>query len=138
MAVNIPDRLQKHIGLRDNWLEKQGYRVLRFWDNDVLLNIQGILEPSPSSPPLKGGNTHRKPGRAPDIKSSCKSCHCGFAFSIRPVFHLRLYFFNLFSLLMAFSASGTKKMLIINEFAYIVLLRKPFGKFIFVFPDPLY
>ena len=31
-------------GLRDNRLEKQGYRVLRFWDNDVLLNIQGILE----------------------------------------------------------------------------------------------
>jgi very-short-patch-repair endonuclease len=29
---------------RDDWLEKEGYRVLRFWDNDVLLNTKGILE----------------------------------------------------------------------------------------------
>ncbi len=29
---------------RDNWLEKEGYRVLRFCDNDVLLNIRGVLE----------------------------------------------------------------------------------------------
>jgi very-short-patch-repair endonuclease len=29
---------------RDNRLEKEGYRVLRFWDNDVLLNTKGILE----------------------------------------------------------------------------------------------
>jgi len=29
---------------RDNWLERAGYRVLRFWDNDVLLNTKGMLE----------------------------------------------------------------------------------------------
>ena len=29
---------------RDNWFEKEGYGVLRFWDNDVLLNTKGILE----------------------------------------------------------------------------------------------
>jgi len=25
-------------------LETMGYRVLRFWDNDVLTNIEGVLE----------------------------------------------------------------------------------------------
>ena len=30
--------------LRDMWLEEQGYEVLRFWDNEVLNNIAGVLE----------------------------------------------------------------------------------------------
>ena len=30
--------------LRDKWLEEQGYEVLRFWDNEVLTNIEGVLE----------------------------------------------------------------------------------------------
>jgi len=29
---------------RDAWLSAQGYRVLRFWNNDVLGNINGVLE----------------------------------------------------------------------------------------------
>jgi very-short-patch-repair endonuclease len=29
---------------RDKWFKKQGYKVLRFWDNEVLINIQGVLE----------------------------------------------------------------------------------------------
>ena len=29
---------------RTQWLESEGYRVLRLWDNDVLLNITGALE----------------------------------------------------------------------------------------------
>lgn len=29
---------------RDRWLSKQGYQVLRFWDNDVLQNTKGVLE----------------------------------------------------------------------------------------------
>ena len=29
---------------RDKWLEEQGYEVLRFWDNEVLTNIEGVLE----------------------------------------------------------------------------------------------
>lgn len=28
---------------RDAWLEKEGYRVLRFWDNEVLLNSKEVL-----------------------------------------------------------------------------------------------
>jgi very-short-patch-repair endonuclease len=30
-------------GLRTAWLEGQGYRVLRFWNNDVLTNVEGVL-----------------------------------------------------------------------------------------------
>ncbi|MFQ5863179.1 MAG: endonuclease domain-containing protein [Candidatus Brocadiales bacterium] len=29
---------------RNRWLEKEGYKVLRFWNNDVLTNIDGVLE----------------------------------------------------------------------------------------------
>ncbi|WP_441243220.1 endonuclease domain-containing protein [Tardiphaga sp. 768_D3_N2_1] len=29
--------------LRDAYLREQGYRVLRFWNNDVLANIEGVL-----------------------------------------------------------------------------------------------
>ncbi|HXP32343.1 MAG TPA: DUF559 domain-containing protein [Stellaceae bacterium] len=28
---------------RTNWLEARGYRVLRFWNNDVLSNTEGAL-----------------------------------------------------------------------------------------------
>jgi very-short-patch-repair endonuclease len=40
---------------RDNWLASQGFNVLRFWDNEILGNIEGVMEvisktlsPSPS------------------------------------------------------------------------------------------
>lgn len=41
---------------RDHWFVKQGFSVLRFWNNDVLENCEGVLEnikqaavsPSPS------------------------------------------------------------------------------------------
>ena len=51
---------------RDAWLEKEGYTVVHFWDNEVLMNTSGVLEtikeklcgtPSPQSPPLKGWET---------------------------------------------------------------------------------
>ncbi len=29
---------------RDQWLGAHGYRVLRFWNNDVINNIEGVLE----------------------------------------------------------------------------------------------
>jgi very-short-patch-repair endonuclease len=28
---------------RTHWLERYGYQVLRFWNNDVLANIEGVL-----------------------------------------------------------------------------------------------
>ena len=30
--------------IRDKWFEEQGYKVLRFWNNDVLENMNGVLE----------------------------------------------------------------------------------------------
>jgi len=47
---------------RDKWLNGQGYKVLRFWNNEVLTNTEGVLEVirdclnhPPLTPPLKGG-----------------------------------------------------------------------------------
>jgi very-short-patch-repair endonuclease len=50
---------------RDAWLKEQGYEVLRFWDNQVLENLDGVLEviknkilsPSPNPSP-KGRGIH--------------------------------------------------------------------------------
>jgi very-short-patch-repair endonuclease len=33
-----------HDEKRTAWLEQQGYRVLRFWNNDVLANTEGVIE----------------------------------------------------------------------------------------------
>jgi very-short-patch-repair endonuclease len=45
---------------RDEWLTHQGFRVLRFWDNEVLNNIEGVVETirkatSPSPSPSRQG-----------------------------------------------------------------------------------
>jgi len=29
---------------RSEWLERHGYRVMRFWNDDVVKNIEGVLE----------------------------------------------------------------------------------------------
>jgi very-short-patch-repair endonuclease len=49
---------------RDRWLESKGYRILRFWNHDVLRNRNGVLEmivaaaaehtPLPNPPPQGG------------------------------------------------------------------------------------
>ena len=46
---------------RDGWLARQGYKVLRFWNRDVLADGEGVLEairaelPPPPNPPPQGG-----------------------------------------------------------------------------------
>jgi very-short-patch-repair endonuclease len=63
--------------VRDAWLSDRGYRVLRFWNNDVLSNTEGVLEmiaaalsdaavgrtrggaPSPRPSPPEGGEGAR-------------------------------------------------------------------------------
>ena len=54
---------------RDEWFKNQGFTVLRFWNNEVLANIDGVLEmirehmaksPSPN-PPIEGGETEKFP-----------------------------------------------------------------------------
>ena len=49
--------------LRDQWLAERNYRVLRFWNNEVLRSMNGVLEvialalnaESPPHPPAFGG-----------------------------------------------------------------------------------
>jgi very-short-patch-repair endonuclease len=58
--------------LRDAWLKEKGFRVLRFWNNEVLENIEGVLEtimkaledaptPPPQPSPMKGEGGKRMP-----------------------------------------------------------------------------
>ena len=46
---------------RDAWLRSQAFAVLRFWNHDVLHNINGVVEiireRCLSHPPIKGGAT---------------------------------------------------------------------------------
>ena len=56
---------------RDAYMRNSGYRVLRFWNNDVMQNIDGVMHviaeavsapvpPTPDpSPPLRGGRGNR-------------------------------------------------------------------------------
>jgi len=34
----------QHDRLRTVWLERQGWRVIRFWNNDILQNTDGVLQ----------------------------------------------------------------------------------------------
>lgn len=38
------NEMQIHDDQRSAWLEVQGWKVLRFWNNEVLQNIEGVLE----------------------------------------------------------------------------------------------
>jgi very-short-patch-repair endonuclease len=38
------DRKKVHDETRARWLEKEGYRVLRFWNNDITKNIDGVMD----------------------------------------------------------------------------------------------
>ena len=62
--------------VRDAWLQGQGFRVLRFWNNEVLQNIDGVLEtimvelnkaPPPQPSPVKGEGA-----------SSCRATGCSW------------------------------------------------------------
>jgi very-short-patch-repair endonuclease len=35
---------RQHDDVRDSWLMNEGYRVLRFWNNEVLENPEGVLQ----------------------------------------------------------------------------------------------
>jgi very-short-patch-repair endonuclease len=56
--------------VRTEWLEAQGFRVIRFWNNDVFENMGGVLEvidaalagrraPTPALPRKGGGGRRR-------------------------------------------------------------------------------
>ncbi len=43
-SQHAEDRKKAHDEARSRWLEKEGYRVLRFWNNDITKNIDGVME----------------------------------------------------------------------------------------------
>jgi very-short-patch-repair endonuclease len=50
---------------RDDWLAAKGFEVLRFWNNDVMQNLEGVVErinqelsPSPRPSPIEGEGAH--------------------------------------------------------------------------------
>jgi very-short-patch-repair endonuclease len=53
--------------VRDKWLSDHGYRMLRFWNNDVLANTEGVLEAiaaalnEGTSVPTRGATPHPDP-----------------------------------------------------------------------------
>ena len=67
LAVEIDGGQHDHSSPREtersDLLQNQGYRILRFWNNDVLANPDGVLEtivnelaaPPPPSPPPRWG-----------------------------------------------------------------------------------
>ena len=56
---------------RDHWLQAQGFEVLRYWNNEVFENIEGVLEvirekllaPSPDPPPASPSKWGRIRGK---------------------------------------------------------------------------
>jgi very-short-patch-repair endonuclease len=57
---------------RTRYIEASGYRVLRFWNNDVLGNLDGVLieiqsalPPTPDPSPQGGGETRQRAPRHP-------------------------------------------------------------------------
>ena len=56
----------RHDAARSEWLKGQGYRVLRFWNNEVTENIEGVLETLAQG----GGGTSMKRYPSPTLISS--------------------------------------------------------------------
>ena len=62
----------KYDAERTQWLEAQGIRVLRFWNNEVLTNLDGVLQvvaeavklPPPQPSPAGGGSEQKAAGCA--------------------------------------------------------------------------
>lgn len=51
--------------MRTAWLENQGYRVIRFWNNEVLANIEGVLQVIGSILAQQAADSHPTPNPSP-------------------------------------------------------------------------
>ena len=49
MDRNTEKRRLRRDDVRTRWLQSEGYRVIRFWNNDVMSKIEAVLEPSTTS-----------------------------------------------------------------------------------------
>ena len=70
---------------RDRWFAPQGFRLLRFWNNEVLDNLDGVLqtiadtlaEQPPHPDPLPQGEREDPTiGRLPHLPQRERECHC--------------------------------------------------------------
>jgi very-short-patch-repair endonuclease len=61
---------------RDAWLQGEGYSVLRFWNNEVLGNLDGVMEiiwrrcGAPSPQQGRGSEGHRHPSPGGEVKGT--------------------------------------------------------------------
>ena len=68
IEVDGGQHCEERDGERDSWLSSQGFKILRFWNHDVLMNIEGVAEMirssclshPPLTPPIKGGATNKE------------------------------------------------------------------------------
>jgi Protein of unknown function (DUF559) len=65
------DDTRRRDDARTHWLEAEGYRVLRFWNNDLTTNMDGVLEAiyaaiygSTSAEPVRLKHQRRQRGAA--------------------------------------------------------------------------
>jgi very-short-patch-repair endonuclease len=68
------DWQQASDALRTHQIEAAGYRVLRFWNHDVIGNLEGVLSeiqhalpPTPDPSPQGGGEARQRAKRAPRL-----------------------------------------------------------------------
>ena len=67
---------QSYDSMRDEWLNREGYTILRIWDNEVFANLGGVLEnirqallsPSPSPSPQGRGMNRSSRARNGSIR----------------------------------------------------------------------
>jgi very-short-patch-repair endonuclease len=85
-SQHAEDRKKARDDVRTRWLEKEGYRVLRFWNNEITKNIDGVMEAiyaalhgslSAASAPLKHRRRRRSshfptPARVARRPSPCR------------------------------------------------------------------
>src|SRR5690606_4366046 len=61
---------------RDQWLRTNGFRVLRFWNNDVLQNLDGVLqrvvEAVATPHPARASRGHPSPTRGEGKKRDAR------------------------------------------------------------------
>ena len=60
---------------RTRYLEAQGYRILRFWNNDVLGNIDGVVASISLSLREREGAAQRREGEGDQLTSSLSPSH---------------------------------------------------------------
>ena len=76
--------------IRDNFLKNAGYTVLRFFNNEIFQNIEGVLQviydnttPHPNPPPQGGRENSAKQNCPPSLNSSFTIHHSLFTMSKR-------------------------------------------------------